>query len=182
MRKAGVFASKRETIGALAVEAVESELKAMSTEERIRRLESAVRRLSWLNVVFGIVAGFALFLFFQKWRDSRREHRIEAESFVLKDATGKTRGLWSATGAEPGLMLADEKGIERVRMGIIEQGPYIGLQDAEGRLRVGVTEARGGGLTLLDENSKDRLSLSCPDAGAVIAIKDEKGKEMFRKP
>ncbi|MFL5243876.1 MAG: hypothetical protein ACJ8FY_17375 [Gemmataceae bacterium] len=61
-------------------------------------------------------------------------------------------------------------------------GSFLSLKDAKGKTRVGQGVTREGGLTLLDEEGKERLRLGAPEAGLVLFMKDGDGKEVFRKP
>ena len=86
-------------------------------------------------------------------------------------------------------------------MGIIEQGPYIGLQDSEGRLRVVLDPTRPDGpsvcvmderavirgrmlvnnlgsfLSLLDTKGKTRVGMGLTEKGGGLTLLDENGKE-----
>jgi hypothetical protein len=54
---------------------------------------------------------------------------LEAENIKLVDAAGKVGGVWSITENGPEFKMLDERGAERLRLGVIAQGPYVALQD-----------------------------------------------------
>jgi len=88
-----------------------------------------------------------------KTKDSNPASKLQAESFTLVDSSGKVRGQWAMTNKGPTYMMADDKGVERLRLGVIAQGPYVALQDGEGRLRVvmDATKPDGPSVSVLDE-------------------------------
>jgi hypothetical protein len=51
--------------------------------------------------------------------------------------------------------MKDERGVERLRLGVLAQGPYVALQDEKGRLRVvlDATKPDGPSLCVLDEQN-----------------------------
>jgi hypothetical protein len=55
--------------------------------------------------------------------------------------------------------------------------------DTKGKTRMGfgVTQ-KGGGLSVLDRETKERVGISAPETGPVIVLKDDKGKDLFKQP
>jgi hypothetical protein len=116
-----------------------SELDAL--KERLAQLESQInrsRRFTAFSAILGAMAIAGMLYQWSKPADNNQAGklapRLQAESFSLVDAAGKVRGQWTVTDKGPAYMMADEKGVERVRIGVIEQGPYVALQDSAGKL------------------------------------------------
>jgi hypothetical protein len=111
-------------------------------------------------------------------KDTNPATKLQAESFTLVDSLGKVRGQWAMTDKGPTYMMADEKGVERLRLGVIAQGPYVALQDAEGRLRVvlDATKPDGPSVSVLDEQGLIRGRMLVNASGSFISLQDGKGK------
>ena len=111
-------------------------------------------------------------------KDSNPASKVQVESFTLLDPAGKVRGQWAMTDKGPAYMMADEKGVERLRLGVIAQGPYVALQDADGRLRVvlDATKPDGPSVSVLDEQGILRGRMLVNASGSFISLQDSKGK------
>jgi hypothetical protein len=160
-----------------------SELDAL--QERLAQLESQInrsRRLTAFSVILGALAIAGLLYQWSNPGDSKQAsklaQKLRAESFSLVDAADKVRGQWAMTDNGPGLMLADDKGVEQVRLGVIPEGPYVALQDGEGRLRVvmDATKPDGPSISVLDEQGMIRGRMVVSAAGSFLSLKDTKGK------
>ncbi|MFQ5989797.1 MAG: hypothetical protein ACE5K9_07775 [Candidatus Methylomirabilales bacterium] len=129
---------------------------------------------------------------------------VEAERFVLRDASGMRRGVLGVgsdgvatlalVGAEakaqlvllvgprgrPALWFHDKTGIRRIALGTLADGsPRLSLFDNAGKRRIIVdTLADGrGGLYLLDRNGQLRATLgSVTDGAAALKLNDTQGR------
>ncbi len=111
---------------------------------------------------------------------------VEAERFVLRDATGK---IMAILGTEPGvpapkLFLYDQNGKTRAMLSVLADGtPGLALFDQNGKGRAGLLLLASGapGLGLHDQNGKNRLLLSVgADDTPGLALLDQNGKERAR--
>src|SRR5258708_28301754 len=106
-----------------------SELTAI--QERLAKLEKQVHQGRGMVAVSAILGGLAIVGLLYQWfkpgetKDSNPARKLQAESFTLVSASGTVRGQWAITDKGPAYMMADEKGVERVRLGVITQGPYV---------------------------------------------------------
>ena len=68
---------------------------------------------------------------------------------------GRLEGSGQLTEKGPEFFMKDERGVERLRLGVLAQGPYVALQDEKGRLRVvlDATKPDGPSLCVLDEQN-----------------------------
>ncbi len=75
-------------------------------------------------------------------------------------------------------MLADDKGVERVRLGVIPEGPFVALQDNVGSLRVvmDATKPDGPSDSVLDEQGMIRGRMVVSAAGSFLSLLGTKGK------
>src|SRR5260370_26045620 len=103
---------------------------------RLAKLESQVNRSRRLTAFSAILGALAITGLLYQWSNpsdskqaSKLAQKLQAESFSLVDAAGKVRGQCAMTDKGPGLMLADDKGVDRARLGVIPDGPFAPLQD-----------------------------------------------------
>jgi hypothetical protein len=86
---------------------------------------------------------------------------IEAQEFILKDATGKVRATLAASDDGPGLTLFDAKGQRRIALHIIRGQAALVLFDGEGKYRAQLDVGEDGpSLYLFDCQGNPRAILA----------------------
>ncbi|MFL5245306.1 MAG: hypothetical protein ACJ8FY_24685 [Gemmataceae bacterium] len=152
-------------------------------KDRVAQLESQVNRSRRLTAFSAILGAMAIAGWLYQWSkpaDSNQagKQKLQAESFSLVDAAGKVRSQWAVTDKGPAYMMADEKGVERVRIGVIEQGHYVALQDAAGKLRVVMdgTFPDGPSVCVVDELGAIRGRMLANKLGSFLSLMDSRGK------
>lgn len=92
--------------------------------KRIDRLERENRRLKRVGVV--VLVGLAAI----GLMGQAAGRTVEAERFVLRDASGKARGAWGVAGGGTALFLLDQDGKHRVELSLGSDGsPSFVLRD-----------------------------------------------------
>ncbi len=171
----------------------------------IERLEALERqnRLLWRAGVGTVVA--AIVFLAEGTSLLGTSKIIEAQGFVLKDASGRVRGQFKTiSGGSPEFALLDEEGKDIVKI----HEEYINKPSLEildhGRTRIQLTASSDGSglLRMADDNDENRLSLFLrrdgtsgqafesdkrglhvgvqPDGMAGLCVVDESGKELDR--
>jgi hypothetical protein len=110
-------------------------MDALAIEERLNRLEKENKRLRLLALGVVVLAGGSLLLAAAtgvRALVARPGRIVEAEGFVLRDASGKTRAALVMTAAWPGLALDDASGKPGAALQDLAGGPSLTLQDSQG--------------------------------------------------
>lgn len=156
-------------------------MSALSIEERLDRLERGNRRLKILAGAVIVLAGGGLLLAAASgvraqtpaWRRT-----VEAEKFVLRDASGKPLAMMDATNEEPTLTLADASGKPRAILGVDADGASLDLWDASGKPSASLGMLKDGpGLVLYDANGNMRAFLDGESDGPSLTLRDSGGFE-----
>ena len=91
----------------------------MTIEERLKKLEKE------LAILTKTVAA--------------KPKQIHANTYIVEDEKGKTRGALTMIENRVGLVLFDQNGKPRVRLAVKDEGPHLLLQDENGKPRIGLT-------------------------------------------
>ncbi|MFA6470992.1 MAG: hypothetical protein WCU00_03040 [Candidatus Latescibacterota bacterium] len=139
----------------------------MTTEERVKSLESELAMIKRLTrrLIIGsafVLGMFTMFLAFQSMTGVANsqtgidnEKVIQAKSFEV----------------------VDDKGRIRARLTVKELGGVLGLYDENGKPRAALSVIKDGpGLLLYDERGEGRASLTIIRRGPELIFRDEKGK------
>lgn len=126
-------------------------------EVRNAILERTDRR--WRKAgVFGVIfSGAAMFM---GQASSPRPGPMNATSLSIVDSTGKPRIVLGVDKANAGIVILDDKGIQRISVG-------------EGR---NGAQGDGAGISLFDPEGKPRLSIAANEGGSGIIKLDANGK------
>jgi hypothetical protein len=112
-----------------------------SLEERVRRLERAVRRANLALMGVGLIVAVCV----AGWALATATNRAQAQSITgmqgilrgvvlrLHDADGVDRVMLGTYSGGPKLWLCDEDGTARVMLGMTDSGPRLSLRDASGK-------------------------------------------------
>ncbi len=95
---------------------------------RLNDLERKNRQLGWLMIVLVAVCMTVLFAAAQ----AEQPRTVEAQKFVVVDASGKTKAVLEATDAITALKFFDEKSRPVAELSVSKDGPALGLQSASG--------------------------------------------------
>ena len=139
--------------------------KAGTPEQRLEVMEREMRRVRRLGgfvilalaVLLGVAA--AIIAMAERGRLLDRSHDlVEAKRFLLRDESGRIRGLWEATDSGAAqLILSDAAGRERLRIRVLEDG--------------------SAGLAMVDSMQRSRAVLAVlPDETTALALADAAGK------
>lgn len=158
-------------------------LKEMETIvfQRLDDVETTHRRMRWLLTSAGFMvlllvaaAGTILYTSMRAGILGAGPHSISAREFVLADAEGTVRGIWTLTdeGAVR-LLLHDSNGVPRVKLAVVEGGaPGLSLTDEVGRSRIvlGLLPDETSTLVFADQRGEARavLGLSIDEAARLI--------------
>jgi len=154
-------------------------------EQAHRRLVAANRRMKLVGTT--LVIGFAAIAAMGQAIASRPAKSVEAESFIIRDASGKIHGaIGVQDDGSVGINLDDSKGNSRITVDVAgNDTPGIDLYDASGRVRITMAIGPNGtpGLGFYDEAGKLRTSLDIPAATTPgLAFYDTNGKGTFGLP
>ncbi len=118
--------------------------------QRLNIMERQNRRLKRMGMV--ILAGATVLTLMGQARLSRT---VEAEKFILKDASGKVRA----------------------EIGMGEKGPALRFRAEDGKFRIGLgLVGDEHGLFLLDANERKQATLGVGSLGPALMLYDNKGK------
>lgn len=134
----------------------EQRLEAMEREmRRVRRLGGFV--IVALAVLLG-VAGAIIAMAERGRLLDRSSDLVESKRFVLRDESGRIRGLWEATNTGAAqLIFSDSAGRERMRLRVLEDG--------------------SAGLAMVDSMKRSRAVLATlPDETTALALADAAGR------
>lgn len=134
----------------------EQRLEAMEREmRRVRRLGGFV--IVGLAALLGVAA--AIIAVAERGRLLDRSHDlVESKRFLLRDESGRIRGLWEATDSGAAqIILSDSTGRERLRLRVLEDG--------------------SAGLAMVDSMQRSRAVLAVlPDETTALALADATGQ------
>jgi hypothetical protein len=105
---------------------------------------------------------------------------IEAESFVLKDASGRVRAELSMGGDGPSFKLRDQSGTALVTLSLRDAspgGPLLLLSDPQHRagLSMSVVEGEGSQLSLIGERADIQAHIGVTPDGSALELSDKDG-------
>ena len=158
---------------------------------RIERLEEQNRRLK-RGALLCLVVIASVGLMGQTQRKSRRApaptpasaaavpKNIEAESFILKDSTGRVRAQLSMGGTGPSFRLLDQSGSALITLSLNDAtpaGPFLLLSDPSHRagLSMSVLEGAGSQLALTGERANAQARISVTRDGTTLELFDQDG-------
>ena len=158
---------------------------------RIERLEEQNRRLK-RGALACLVAIASFGLMGQAQRKSTRApaptpapapaipKKIEAESFILKDANGRVRAELSITGTGPSLKLRDQSGTALVTLSLNDEkpaGPFLLLSDPQHHagLSMSVLGGAGSQLSLTGERADIQAHIGVTPDGTALVLTDQDG-------
>jgi len=109
-----------------------------------------------------------------------RVRTVEAESFVLKDASGRVRAELSMSGTGPSLKLRDEAGAALVTLALNDgtpKGPMLLLSGAQRQASFALSVLEGGGsqLSLTGDRPDIQIRLGVTPEGTAIELLDKNG-------
>jgi hypothetical protein len=112
---------------------------------------------------------------------------VEAQKFVVRDASGRIRAELGPTDSDQELALRfrDQRGSQRLTVGMENETALLVLGDKTGRPRAGlVTLAEGApGLTLYDGTGRARVELALAREGEPrVALLDARGGSAWKAP
>jgi len=112
---------------------------------------------------------------------------VEAQKFVVRDASGRVRAELGPTDSDTELALRfrDQRGAQRLTVGMENETALLVLGDQTGRPRAGlVTLAEGApGLTLYDRTGRARVELGLAREGEPrVALLDARGGSAWKAP
>jgi hypothetical protein len=106
--------------------------------------------------------------------------KIEAGSFILKDANGKIRAELSMSGTGPAFKLRDESGVPLVALSVIDgssSGPLLLLSDPrhQASVSISVLEGMGSQLSLIGARPDIQARLAVAPDGTSLEMSDADG-------
>lgn len=148
------------------------------------RLSLLERRVRWMSSLLTFVTlGFVLLM---GWTFVPRRHRIDAPSFVVRDAQGQSRaelGMWED---RPMIRLNNAAGKARAMMFVRDDGSAtFRLSDKDGNHRLQLTLDPEGlpSIVLANEGGRSLVAIQAePDGGATMALRDEKLETVWAAP
>jgi hypothetical protein len=156
---------------------------------RLERLEAQNRR--WKRCALACLVAIASFgLMGQAQRKPARApapapapalpKNIEAESFVLKDSSGRVRAELSMGGSGPSLKLRDQSGTALINLSLNDEapaGPYLLLSDPQHHagLSMSILQGAGSQLTLTGERADIQAHIGVAPDGTTLALSDKEG-------
>jgi hypothetical protein len=166
-------------------------MKQDMTISRIERLEKESRTLK-RGALVCLVAIASIALMGQTQHKSTRPaaaapapppalpKNIEAESFILKDSTGRARAELSMGAMGPSFKLLDQGGSALVTLSLNDSapgGPFLLLSDPQHHagLSMGVLEGAGSQLTLIGERPDIMAHIGVAPDGTALQLSDGDG-------
>ena len=99
--------------------------------KRLERVERQNRRMKIIGTMVLVLVGSGLLMAQTK----PKKRIVEAEQFVLQDASGRARGIWAAEKDGPTtLAIFDKVGMMRGVWGVAQDGPGLTLIDKDGKI------------------------------------------------
>jgi len=169
----------------------EPNLQALA--ERVTKLEAQNRRLKQGGIAVLVFASTLMFM-----AEAQPDRVIEANSFQLKDSTGKVRAKLSVEGPNgPTLSFLDAKGVhvaslsggdepflvlfrpgteEQIKLGTFGAMYGLGLYDKGIRAGLTIQPGSSSSLDFFDESGKPQATMQTDQTGASILFSDSAGK------
>jgi|GEM_PF-6525362 hypothetical protein len=139
---------------------------------RLYRLERRNRTFQIAIGVLGIFAGLLVVVGMAPVKQTV----LAVEQLMLTDTSGRIRGLFTAGGDEPALVMVDSNGVKRLRFRIEDSGPTLSLYDSNRALRMQFSVADDGGeVSLFNERQQPRLRLRGSNSEPQIVVHDTEG-------
>jgi hypothetical protein len=109
-----------------------------------------------------------------------RVRTVEAESFILKDSSGRVRAELSMSGTGPSLKLKDEAGAALVTLALNDgapKGPMLLMSGPQRQAAFALSVLDGGGsqLSLTGERPDIQLRLGVTPEGTAVELTDKNG-------
>ncbi len=96
---------------------------------------------------------------------------VEANEFILRDASGHVRGEFSAGSDSARLALWDKRRRAAISLGMAQNGPVLSLGDSAGRLRAGLfLNSDAPDLCFFDGNSNKAAELYAGPDSVVLHL------------
>ncbi|HWB43477.1 MAG TPA: hypothetical protein VG500_19615 [Gemmatimonadales bacterium] len=142
-----------------------SPVRTGTPEQRLEAIERDMRRVRRLSgfviVALAVLLGVAgaIIAMAERGRLLDRSHDlVESKRFLLRDESGRIRGLWEATDSGAAqIILSDSAGRERLRLRVLEDG--------------------SAGLAMVDSLQRSRAVLAVlPDETTALALADGSGR------
>ncbi len=158
----------------------------MTTEERLEVLEKELARTKsrarWsligtaLVIVAGIVFCITAYVHGKARPAGSAEREVRAGKFTLVNQDGTAQAVLHMTEDGPLLGLYDAQGKVRIGFTVTEAGPMLRLQDSRGNVRVSLAATTAGqGLGVYDDQSIGRIGLTVTEAGPTLGLLDAQG-------
>ena len=145
-------------------------------EKRLERLERSLRRVKLAAVVLVVAAG-ALALLGQ----AGPQKTVIAERFVMQDPQGRQRLIIGMVPEGPSLGIYDERGVARLFAAIAKDRPFVSLNDGNNKARaeLAIDSGQNAVLKLRDARENERLAAGVDEKGvAQVKFSDEKRVRM----
>lgn len=149
-----------------------------SIVHRVDRLERQNRSLKRMLALAVLLPGVAVMVGMQQ----ATQKVVEAESFVVKDANGRTLAVLGRHGEYHGLNLYDAKNRPAASFGLDREGTSLGLNDDRGRSVTLSATKRSAGMAVTYENKEIGVALGLAEHGPDLALRDKGGKMVFHRP
>jgi len=162
-----------------------------SIESRLERLETQNRRLKRGALACLIVISSFVFMGQAKRKTTRpptpppapaftMPENIEAQSFILKDTSGRVRAELAMSGTGPSLKLRDQSGTPLISISLNDDspaGPFLLLSDPQhtAGLSISILQGAGSQLTLTGERADIQAHLGVTPDGTSFALSDKDG-------
>ena len=141
-------------------------------QTRIEKLERANRRLQLAGAAL-LIFGAAGLMWMNRYS---RNQVIEAQQFILRDASGQTRGGLIVTADGPALEFYDASQKLRLNLSISGDMPNLTLKDGNGTGVLVLADVPAGpGLMLYDRSGNPRAQLDVGKSGPRLYLEDERG-------
>jgi hypothetical protein len=169
-------------------------------QKRVAALERQNRRFKQASILILLTTMAALLM-----GQAAPTRVLEAQDFVLRDASGRIRarlGLWMAEpslalydslghprvlidGTEPAVHLSDANAIPRLSMMVTSFGASFSVSDTGGRVRadLGTRDSQNAAtVSFYDEKATGRAAIGLVANAPVITLQDASGKPIWTSP
>lgn len=143
--------------------------------DRLERQNLWLRRVLFLAV---LVPGAAMLLATQQ----SVPQRVEAESFVVKDATGRTLAVLGRHGEYHGLNLYDARGRLAASLARDRDGTSLALKDERGSSATISAANTAAGVAVSYPGDEVGAALGVKEGGPDLTLRDRQGKVVFHRP
>jgi len=153
---------------------IEADLQII--RERLAKAERHSRALQWF-----IVVALLLWVPLMLLKFSQPKRFVEAEGFVLKDASGTVRGTFGLLEEDSFLHLYDGRGELQLALAVAPVGPSISIYDSEKNLRGKLSATQKTvEFILYSETKESRVALAMTKKGPVFTLSDAGGIDRAR--